>query len=141
STTIDEPGPLNPPIDPYAANDARSKAAVAAAANGTATVGSEPAAAHANTATASAPACGTATQQPVTRVVKFHRHVPKSDRAQSAIRMPSFEAVRDDPVLYAHASRILHLESNPGNARALVQRHGSVDVWLNPPPLPLSMKE
>jgi hypothetical protein len=32
--------------------------------------------------------------------------------------------VRDDPVLYAHASRILHLESNPGNARALVQRHG-----------------
>ena len=29
-----------------------------------------------------------------------------------------------DAVLYAHASRILHLESNPGNARALVQRHG-----------------
>ncbi len=38
--------------------------------------------------------------------------------------MPIFEQVRDDPVLYAHASRILHLESNPGNARALVQRHG-----------------
>ncbi|MEJ0006047.1 MAG: hypothetical protein WDM77_06570 [Steroidobacteraceae bacterium] len=37
-----------------------------------------------------------------------------------------------DPVLYAHASRILHLEANPGNARALVQRHGDVDVWLNP---------
>ena len=47
-------------------------------------------------------------------------------------------AVRDDAVLYAHASRILHLESNPGNARALVQRHGDVDVWLNPPPLPLA---
>jgi uncharacterized radical SAM protein YgiQ len=44
-------------------------------------------------------------------------------------------------VLYAHASRILHLESNPGNARALTQRHGAVDVWLNPPPLPLSTAE
>jgi uncharacterized radical SAM protein YgiQ len=44
-------------------------------------------------------------------------------------------------VLYAHASRILHLESNPGNARALVQRHGNLDVWLNPPPIPLTTKE
>ena len=49
--------------------------------------------------------------------------------------------VRDDPVLYAHASRILHLESNPGNARALVQRHGDADVWLNPPPIPLTTTE
>ena len=55
--------------------------------------------------------------------------------------MPSFEEVHGDPVLYAHASRILHLESNPGNARALVQRHGDVDVWLNPPPLPLTTAE
>jgi hypothetical protein len=57
------------------------------------------------------------------------------------IRLPAYEAVRDDPVLYAHASRILHMESNPGNARALVQRHGTQDVWLNPPPIPLTMKE
>jgi uncharacterized radical SAM protein YgiQ len=55
--------------------------------------------------------------------------------------MPACEAVTEDPVLYAHASRILHLESNPGNARALVQRHGNVDVWLNPPPIPLTTKE
>ena len=74
-------------------------------------------------------------------MVKFYRHVPTSERAHSVIRMPAYEAVRDDAVLYAHASRILHLESNPGNARALVQRHGGVDVWLNPPPLPLTMKE
>jgi uncharacterized radical SAM protein YgiQ len=46
-----------------------------------------------------------------------------------------------DSVLYAHASRILHLESNPGNARALVQRHGDTDVWLNPPPIPLTTRE
>jgi uncharacterized radical SAM protein YgiQ len=44
-------------------------------------------------------------------------------------------------VLYAHASRILHVESNPGNARALVQRHGDRDVWINPPPLPLATAE
>jgi uncharacterized radical SAM protein YgiQ len=55
--------------------------------------------------------------------------------------MPSFEQVVSDPVLYAHASRILHLEANPGNARALVQRHGTQDVWLNPPPIPLTTKE
>jgi uncharacterized radical SAM protein YgiQ len=67
--------------------------------------------------------------------------VPNAERARSVIRLPSFDAVADDPVLYAHASRILHLESNPGNARALVQRHGGQDVWLNPPPLPLSTPE
>jgi len=64
-----------------------------------------------------------------------------ADRAHTVVRMPSFEAVAADSVLYAHASRILHTESNPGNARALVQRHGDVDVWLNPPPIPLTTKE
>ena len=44
-------------------------------------------------------------------------------------------------MLYAHASRVLHLEANPGNARALVQKHGDREVWLNPPPIPLTMKE
>ena len=57
------------------------------------------------------------------------------------IRRQSNEAVCKDPVLYAQASRILHLETNPGNARALVQRHGNRDVWLNPPPVPLSTHE
>ncbi|MFO1426024.1 MAG: YgiQ family radical SAM protein [Steroidobacteraceae bacterium] len=74
-------------------------------------------------------------------VVKFARRVKRDARAHSVIRMPAYEQVAADPVLYAHASRILHLESNPGNARALVQRHGGVDVWLNPPPIPLTTKE
>jgi uncharacterized radical SAM protein YgiQ len=81
------------------------------------------------------------TSEPGVHVVRFARRVPKTDRARSYIRLPSFEQVRDDPVLYAHASRILHMESNPGNARALVQRHGPSDVWLNPPPLPLTTAE
>ena len=64
-----------------------------------------------------------------------------ADWRWSALRMPSFDAVKNDRVLYAHANRILHRESNPGNARALVQAHGDRDLWLNPPPIPLSMAE
>jgi uncharacterized radical SAM protein YgiQ len=74
-------------------------------------------------------------------VVRFMRRVPNVDRERSVIRLPDFEQVVEDKVLYAHASRILHMESNPGNARALVQRHGGQRVWLNPPPLPLSTAE
>ena len=59
----------------------------------------------------------------------------------TVIRLPSFEAVKDDPVMYAHASRVFHLEANPGNAKALSQAHGDRDVWINPPPLPLAMDE
>ncbi len=73
-------------------------------------------------------------------VVQF-RSRARIDRARSVIRMPTYEAVKNDPVLYAHASRLLHLETNPGNARALVQGHGGRDVWVNPPPLPLSTRE
>jgi uncharacterized radical SAM protein YgiQ len=66
-------------------------------------------------------------------------------RERTVIRLPSFEAVKSDAVLYAHANRVLHLETNPGNARALVQAHGegsvARDVWLNPPPIPLTTAE
>ncbi|NAW50322.1 YgiQ family radical SAM protein, partial [Elizabethkingia argentiflava] len=59
--------------------------------------------------------------------------------------LPSFEKVKSDVVLYAHANRVLHLETNPGNARALVQAHGegttAKDVWINPPPIPLTTAE
>jgi uncharacterized radical SAM protein YgiQ len=75
------------------------------------------------------------------QVVRFMRSVRNADRERSVIRIPAYEQVVDDPVLYAHASRILHLESNPGNARALVQAHGTQQVWLNPPPIPLTTDE
>ena len=65
----------------------------------------------------------------------------KEIRSRSVVRLPAFEVVKDDPISYAHASRVFHLESNPGNARAMVQAHGDRDVWLNPPPLPLAMEE
>jgi len=65
----------------------------------------------------------------------------KVDRNKAFLRLPAYEAVKADATLYAQASRTFHLESNPGNARALVQRHGNRDLWLNPPPLPLSTVE
>jgi uncharacterized radical SAM protein YgiQ len=140
STTIDEPGNLNPPIDPYARTSSMTS-------SGSASAGAESSNAKANESssgvplntTPSAPPC--ATQSSGAKVVRFYRQVPTADRTRSVIRLPSYDAVRDDAILYAHASRILHLESNPGNARALVQRHGTTEVWLNPPPLPLSTKE
>ena len=58
-----------------------------------------------------------------------------------ALRLPAFEQVTADPALYAHASRLAHLESNPGNARPLLQRHGDKELWVNPPPLPLTTPE
>ncbi|WP_300659485.1 YgiQ family radical SAM protein [Hydrogenophaga sp.] len=71
------------------------------------------------------------------------RKPPARDR--SVIRLPSYEQVKSDAVLYAHANRVLHLEANPGNARALVQAHGegttARDVWINPPPIPLTTAE
>ncbi len=65
----------------------------------------------------------------------------KEKHNKTVVRLPSYEVVKEDPVMYAHASRVFHLESNPGNARALVQQHGDRDVWMNPPPLPLAMDE
>jgi uncharacterized radical SAM protein YgiQ len=66
-------------------------------------------------------------------------------REKSVIRLPSYEQVKSDPVLYAHANRVLHLETNPGNARCLVQAHGeghtARDVWITPPPIPLTTAE
>src|SRR5882672_10030932 len=62
-----------------------------------------------------------------------------ADRA--VIRLPGFEQVEEDREAYARASRVLHRESNPGNARALVQRHGDRELWVTPPPIPLTTAE
>jgi uncharacterized radical SAM protein YgiQ len=79
--------------------------------------------------------------QAVSRSVGL-QHLPQQDkRSRLVVRLPSYDQVVQDKDLYAHASRLLHLETNPGNARPLVQRHGRRDVWLNPPPIPLETKE
>ncbi|MBC7974939.1 MAG: YgiQ family radical SAM protein [Myxococcales bacterium] len=117
STSLDAPGRLEPMPDPYAMSEEREAAPCA--------TGAAP----------DSPA-------PVIPVIPLIQLKPrKVDRAVQVIRLPSFEQVTADPVLYAHASRILHLEANPGNARALVQRHAHTDVWINPPPIPLTTPE
>jgi len=65
----------------------------------------------------------------------------KTDPSTTYIRMPSFDQVVNDPVLYAHADRIFHRETNPGNARPLVHNQGRNDIWVNPPPIPLETEE
>ena len=118
STNLDRPGKIDAPVDPYAMSPAMEKTGTSCA-----------------TTAANAAAADAASN--VIRIVRK----PKADRAMQVVRLPSYEEVVADPVLYAHASRVLHLEANPGNARALVQRHADREVWLNPPPVPLTTRE
>nr|WP_225984726.1 YgiQ family radical SAM protein [Noviherbaspirillum aerium] len=116
STRYDTPGRIEPHADPY---EMKSKEPSSCATD------------------AAVPA-----EKPVLILSREERQAAlREQRNKTVVRLPAYEAVKDDPVLYAHTSRILHLESNPGNARALVQAHGERDVWLNPPPLPLAMDE
>ncbi|MEC4721196.1 YgiQ family radical SAM protein [Noviherbaspirillum sp. CPCC 100848] len=116
STRYDTPGRIEPHADPY---EMKSKEPSSCA------------------TTDAAPQ-----EKPVLILSREERQAAlREQRSKTVVRLPAYEAVKDDPVLYAHTSRILHLESNPGNARALVQAHGERDVWLNPPPLPLAMDE
>ncbi|QDC44626.1 YgiQ family radical SAM protein [Methylophilus medardicus] len=118
STRLDRPGVVEQHEDPYAMKMGKADASCATESNST-----DPAAV--------AP----------TISLPLPLKAAKVPRERQVIRMPAFEEVVDDPVMYAHASRVLHLEANPGNARALVQRHGQREVWLNAPPIPLSTKE
>ncbi|PPC93864.1 MAG: YgiQ family radical SAM protein [Methylotenera sp.] len=117
STKLDRPGTIDKPVDPYEMKMGKADAS-----------------------------CATDENKPKTdlpagtNVIEIVRK-PKADRGRQVVRLPDYEAVAQDPVLYAHASRVLHLEANPGNARALVQKHGDREVWLNPPPIPLTTKE
>jgi uncharacterized radical SAM protein YgiQ len=137
STHLDTPGALQPAPNPYAM-DGMAGASLDVAGQGEVR---DPERRAADAASAKPCATGAAVPAVGEKVVRFVRSVKNADRERSVIRLPSFEQVAADPVLYAHASRILHMESNPGNARALVQRHGDQDVWLNPPPIPLTTRE
>ena len=106
-------------------------------------------AAPANCSEASAPAPAASPDEVAEEAVRIipmplaTRELARGDIAadKACIRLPSFEKVQADAVLYAHASRVLHQESNPHNARPLIQRHGHREVWVNAPPIPLSTEE
>ena len=112
STELDTPGVIDAHVDPYAMT-----------ADGT---------------TAQTPD-GTAPLRLVPRAARLAAR--QEVRSRTVIRLPDYDQVKNNPTLYAHASRVFHLESNPGNARALRQAHGERDVWLNPPPIPLTTPE
>ncbi|GAB2182588.1 YgiQ family radical SAM protein [Denitratisoma sp. agr-D3] len=118
STTVDMPGRVDAHPDPYAMSQG-STGQTAAPSNG-ADGGIHP-----------------------IRIIPVAERVAarKAARSHQVVRLPSYDRVAEDPVRYAHASRTFHLEANPGNARALVQGHGDRDVWLNPPPIPLTTAE
>src|SRR5690554_5265312 len=123
SLVLDRPGQVAQHPDPYAMETPSQSAACS-------TGGKE----------------GETRTQPVRIVPSAARSaLRRAARAKTVVRLPSYEEVRADPVLYAHTSRVFHLESNPGNARAMVQANGQGlgqrDVWLNPPPVPLSTPE
>ncbi len=150
SSEIDTPGRIEQPVDPYAMSAPSAAACETNGGDSTQSAALRDKASPTLPLLAGKPDAGEAARTPPNspsnshgeiKVLRFHRRLPKHDRERSVIRMPSFEAVKEDPVLYAHASRVLHLETNPGNARALVQRHGEREVWINPPPIPLTTKE
>jgi uncharacterized radical SAM protein YgiQ len=66
---------------------------------------------------------------------------PLADGQGDTLRLPSFEEVSTDKQAFVEMSRLLLGETNPYNARRLVQYHGREAVVVNPPALPLSEAE
>ncbi len=57
-----------------------------------------------------------------------------------ALELPTYEAVSTDKIAFSIATRMIHHETNPLNARKLVQRHGNQAIVCNPPALPISQE-
>jgi uncharacterized radical SAM protein YgiQ len=55
--------------------------------------------------------------------------------------LPSFEQVSTDRMAFVEATRLIHINTNPLNAKTLVQYHDRQVVVVNPPTLPLSEVE
>ena len=153
STTVDEPGEVEPHINPYmtTSEQAEAQGQTCSKDDGEKAQAAEPmgptCGSGKNTGGTSNAAASVANVQPIQFVpnlsLRSKSKLPPRDR--TVLRLPSYEEVKSDPILYAHANRVLHLETNPGNARALVQAHGegatARDVWMNPPPIPLTTAE
>lgn len=140
SSKVDKPGRIEEPVNPYVvpeyenAGDGDAPACQDSAAASKAMTASD---------TSNVSADGQAQN---TQVLNFmsreeRQAIRQNKRDRTVLRLPSFDMVTHDKALYAHANRVLHLETNPGNARALVQNQGGQKLWLNPPPVPLSTEE
>jgi len=67
------------------------------------------------------------------------RNAPEED--EKDVVLPGYEEVLADKRAFAVATRQVHRETNPGNARRLVQAHGDRRVVINPPALPVETAE
>jgi uncharacterized radical SAM protein YgiQ len=57
-------------------------------------------------------------------------------QGEDVLTIPSFEEVKADTRAFAEATRRIHLETNPYNARTLIQWHDRQAIVCNPPRLP-----
>ncbi|MBN4079590.1 YgiQ family radical SAM protein, partial [Beggiatoa alba] len=125
STELDKPGVIEAPVDPYLSTTAMD--------------GNAP----------DAPPCATAAKNAgeengqvlvsLASITPAKKVRPSADN--TIVCLPDYHHLRDDRVLYGHASRVFHKETNPGNARVIYQSHGERGVWMNPPPIPLETDE
>ena len=60
---------------------------------------------------------------------------------EGTLDLPDYDAVVADKLAFCEMTRISHLETNPHNAKRLVQRYGREAVVVNPPALPLEQDE
>ncbi|MDO9357955.1 MAG: YgiQ family radical SAM protein [Polaromonas sp.] len=153
STSVDAPGRVEAHVNPYLmiSEQAKEQGATCAREDEAAEVAAQaesagsPVLAKAMPQAQANPAIKPLTFVPNPALSHMQGKIKVPPRDRSVIRLPSYEQVKSDAVLYAHANRVLHLETNPGNARALVQAHGegttARDVWINPPPIPLTTAE
>ncbi len=65
----------------------------------------------------------------------------KEEPPSEAIVLPSYEEVKTDKRKFALATRTIHQETNPLNAKRLVQYHDRQAVVANPPGLPISQDD
>ena len=65
----------------------------------------------------------------------------KEEPPADALVLPSFEEVKTDKRKFALATRTIHQETNPLNAKRLVQYHDRQAVVCNPPMLPISQDD
>ena len=129
STRVDWPGHIDQLLNPYAMSEEAANCDKASGKPGALAVD------------ATAPENNEVKAEPIRIIPQPLKSKADFDKEKSYIRLPSFEKVSADSVLYAHASRVLHQESNPHNAVPLVQKHGNREIWVNPPPIPLLTEE
>jgi len=144
STSVDAPGRIEAHVNPYMMiSDVAKEQGATCAREDEAEAVSKVATAQSNPAIKPLTFVANPSLPSTMQTAQGKIKVPPRDR--SVIRLPSYEQVKSDAVLYAHANRVLHLETNPGNARALVQAHGegvtARDVWITAPPIPLTTAE